>query len=122
MSTKEVRWTPYRLQEIRDCWVSTWHGFIAYFDVTVWVHAVYSRTPYPISKAHRPTNNRMYVASSHLLTETWTSVPAISPIDLPMPDRALLDLIASETRREDVGKEEKFDRIADLLSRHYRVT
>ncbi|KAI5667152.1 hypothetical protein M9H77_17005 [Catharanthus roseus] len=32
MTVDEVRWAPYRLQEIQDCWVSTWHGFIAYFD------------------------------------------------------------------------------------------
>ncbi|KAI5673903.1 hypothetical protein M9H77_14267 [Catharanthus roseus] len=32
MSADEVRWTPYKLQEIRYCWVFTWHGFIAYFD------------------------------------------------------------------------------------------
>ncbi|KAI5683192.1 hypothetical protein M9H77_04420 [Catharanthus roseus] len=65
MSTEKVRWTSYRLQEIRDCWVYTWHRFIAYFDV----------------------------------------------IESYMTDR-----------REDVGKEEKFDRIVDLLSRHYRST
>ncbi|KAI5678551.1 hypothetical protein M9H77_09501 [Catharanthus roseus] len=44
------------------------------------------------------------------------------PIDPPMPDRALLDLIAHEARREDAEKEEKFDRIVDLLSRYYRDT
>ncbi|KAI5667090.1 hypothetical protein M9H77_16943 [Catharanthus roseus] len=44
------------------------------------------------------------------------------PVDPTMPDRALLDLIAREARRKDTGKEEKFDRIADLLSRHYRTT
>ncbi|KAI5658460.1 hypothetical protein M9H77_27253 [Catharanthus roseus] len=32
MTADEVRWTPYRMQEIRDCWISTRHGFIAYFD------------------------------------------------------------------------------------------
>ncbi|KAI5659197.1 hypothetical protein M9H77_27990 [Catharanthus roseus] len=76
MSAEEVRWMLYGLQEIRDCWVSTWHGFIAVFDVV---------EPY-------------------------------------MPDRALLDLIARKARREDAGKKEKFDRIVDLLSRHYRGT
>ncbi|KAI5661226.1 hypothetical protein M9H77_20549 [Catharanthus roseus] len=32
MTSDEVRWIPYRTQDVRDCWVSTWHGFIAYFD------------------------------------------------------------------------------------------
>ncbi|KAI5660000.1 hypothetical protein M9H77_28793 [Catharanthus roseus] len=32
MTADEVRWISYRTQEIRACWVSTWHGFIAYFD------------------------------------------------------------------------------------------
>ncbi|KAI5680420.1 hypothetical protein M9H77_01647 [Catharanthus roseus] len=93
-------------------------------------------------------------APSHLLTETWTSVPVIPPstctddymqwfltrshprlqntvniphgfhvpVDPPMPDRTLLDLIACEARRKDAGIEEKFDRVANLLSRHYRGT
>ncbi|KAI5654119.1 hypothetical protein M9H77_31306 [Catharanthus roseus] len=32
MTADEVRWILYRSQDVRDCWVSTWHGFIAYFD------------------------------------------------------------------------------------------
>ncbi|KAI5650465.1 hypothetical protein M9H77_36470 [Catharanthus roseus] len=44
------------------------------------------------------------------------------PVDPPMPPQALLDLVAREARREDAGKEEKFDRIADLLLRHYRAS
>ncbi|KAI5669169.1 hypothetical protein M9H77_19022 [Catharanthus roseus] len=32
MTADEVMWVPYKMQEIRACWVSTWHGFIAYFD------------------------------------------------------------------------------------------
>ncbi|KAI5657903.1 hypothetical protein M9H77_26696 [Catharanthus roseus] len=32
MTADEVRWIPYRTQDVRDCWVLTWHGFIAYFD------------------------------------------------------------------------------------------
>ncbi|KAI5678018.1 hypothetical protein M9H77_08968 [Catharanthus roseus] len=124
--------------------------------------AMYSRTPY--QEARRPANNRMYVVrnlfvealwlevTSHLLTETWTSVSAIPPsactddymqwflprshpriqnpvniscgfhipTDPPMPPQALLDLIAPEARREDVRKEDKFDRMLDLLTRHYR--
>ncbi|KAI5671410.1 hypothetical protein M9H77_11774 [Catharanthus roseus] len=120
MSVEEVRWMSYSLQEIRDCWVSTWHGFITY------LYVVESYMP---DRAHKPANNRMYVvrnlfvgalwleAPSHLLTETWTSV-----LDPPMPDKAQLDLIAREARREDARKEENFDRIADLLSRHYRDT
>ncbi|KAI5662035.1 hypothetical protein M9H77_21358 [Catharanthus roseus] len=32
MIADEVRWMPYRTQDVRDCWVSTWHGFIAYVD------------------------------------------------------------------------------------------
>ncbi|KAI5667794.1 hypothetical protein M9H77_17647 [Catharanthus roseus] len=32
MTADEVRWMPYKTQDVRDCWVSTWRGFIAYFD------------------------------------------------------------------------------------------
>ncbi|KAI5659525.1 hypothetical protein M9H77_28318 [Catharanthus roseus] len=32
MTADEVRWTPYRSNEITDIWVSTYHGMIAYFD------------------------------------------------------------------------------------------
>ncbi|KAI5665839.1 hypothetical protein M9H77_15692 [Catharanthus roseus] len=32
MTDDEVRWISYRTQDVCDCWVSTWHGFIAYFD------------------------------------------------------------------------------------------
>ncbi|KAI5647641.1 hypothetical protein M9H77_33646 [Catharanthus roseus] len=90
-------------------------------------------------------------ASSHLLTETWTSVPAIPlsaytddyidwflprihpkiqnlvnvlrgfhvPVDLPMPASAFIDMIAHVVHRDDAGKEEKYDRIADFVKRHY---
>ncbi|KAI5653969.1 hypothetical protein M9H77_31156 [Catharanthus roseus] len=89
---------------------------------------------------------------SHLLTETWTSVPAIPhsackddyiqwflprshrsiqnpmnvprgfhlPVDPPMPTLAPIDLIAHEVHRDDAGEEERLDRIADLVKRHYR--
>ncbi|KAI5654362.1 hypothetical protein M9H77_31549 [Catharanthus roseus] len=32
MTADEVRWTPYKSDEISDLWVSTYHGMIAYFD------------------------------------------------------------------------------------------
>ncbi|KAI5676100.1 hypothetical protein M9H77_07050 [Catharanthus roseus] len=85
-------------------------------------------------EARRLANNKMYVvrnlfvealwfeAPSYLLTKTWTSVPTIPPIDHLMPPQALLDLITREARREDAGKEEKFDRVFDLLMRHYRAS
>ncbi|KAI5671076.1 hypothetical protein M9H77_11440 [Catharanthus roseus] len=44
-------------------------------------------------------------------------VPAVPS----MPPQALLDLIACEARREDARKKDKFDRITDLLMRHYRA-
>ncbi|KAI5658294.1 hypothetical protein M9H77_27087 [Catharanthus roseus] len=83
MTADEVRWIPYRTQDIRDCWVSTWYGFIAYFD------CVEPYMPEQPQEARRPPNNKMYVlrntfvealwleAPSHLLTESWTSVLAI---------------------------------------------
>ncbi|KAI5658649.1 hypothetical protein M9H77_27442 [Catharanthus roseus] len=130
MIADEVRWTPYRMQEIRDFWVSMWHRFIAYFDCV---------EPYIADRA-----------SSHSLTESWTSVPARPPsscledymnwfltrshsriqnpsniphgfhvlVDPPMLVEALLDLVASEASREDIGKEERLDRVLDLLRRH----
>ncbi|KAI5680869.1 hypothetical protein M9H77_02096 [Catharanthus roseus] len=93
-------------------------------------------------------------APSHLLTETWTSIPTILPsactndymewfllrthpriqnpinvsrefhvpVDLPMPASALMDMIAREVHRDDAEKEEKYDKIADLVKHHYWST
>ncbi|KAI5677860.1 hypothetical protein M9H77_08810 [Catharanthus roseus] len=103
-------------------------------------------------EACRPANNRMYVvrksfvealwleAPSHLLIETWTSVSTIPPsspqdiesherfrrfhvpVDPPMPVSALMDMIAREMHRNDTRKEEKYDKITDLVKRHYHST
>ncbi|KAI5657324.1 hypothetical protein M9H77_26117 [Catharanthus roseus] len=83
MTVDEVRWTPYRSDEITDIWVSTYHGMIAYFDCV---------EPYMLDREHRGrANNRVYMVKnvfiealwlevpSHLLTSTWTSIPAIPP-------------------------------------------
>ncbi|KAI5652271.1 hypothetical protein M9H77_29458 [Catharanthus roseus] len=82
MTADEVRWTPYRSDEIIDVWVSTYHGIIAYFDCV---------KPYMPDRQRRPANNRVYMvnnvfieafwleAPSPLLTSTWTSIPAIPP-------------------------------------------
>ncbi|KAI5678634.1 hypothetical protein M9H77_09584 [Catharanthus roseus] len=76
MTADEVRWVPYRTQDIRDCWVSTWHMFIAYFD------CMEPYMPDRPQETRRLPNNKMYVlrntlveAPLHLLTESWTSVP-----------------------------------------------
>ncbi|KAI5664516.1 hypothetical protein M9H77_23839 [Catharanthus roseus] len=89
-----------RTQDIRDCWVSTWHGFIAYFDCVepympdrilrqCGFRQCIPAHPIHPQDACRPLNNRMYVlrntfvealwleAHLHLLIESWTSVPAI---------------------------------------------
>ncbi|KAI5666765.1 hypothetical protein M9H77_16618 [Catharanthus roseus] len=76
MTADGVRWIPYRTQDIRDCWVSTWYS-------------VFPPTLSSLKRHAAPPNNRMFVlrntfvkelwleAPSHLLTESWTSVPAI---------------------------------------------
>ncbi|KAI5682155.1 hypothetical protein M9H77_03383 [Catharanthus roseus] len=43
------------------------------------------------------------------------------PVDPPILAKALLDLVACEASREDVGKEERLDRVLDLLRRHRRT-
>ncbi|KAI5680994.1 hypothetical protein M9H77_02221 [Catharanthus roseus] len=138
MTADEVLWTPYKTQEIWAYWVSTWHGFIAYFDCV---------EPYMPDKA------LWLEAPSHLLTESWTSVPVIlpssctddymewflsrshpriqNPANIPhgfhvpiastMPAQALLDLIARESTREDVDERERLHMVVDLLRRHYRT-
>ncbi|KAI5659924.1 hypothetical protein M9H77_28717 [Catharanthus roseus] len=70
MTADEVRWMLYRTQDVRDCWC-------------IPAHHIQPR------EARRLPNNRMYVlrntfvealwleVPSYLLTETWTSVPAI---------------------------------------------
>ncbi|KAI5668370.1 hypothetical protein M9H77_18223 [Catharanthus roseus] len=83
MTADEVRWTPYRSDEITDLWVSTYHGMVAYFDCV---------EPYMPDKEHRrPPINRVYMVNntfieafwletpSHLLTSTWTNIPTIPP-------------------------------------------
>ncbi|KAI5664773.1 hypothetical protein M9H77_24096 [Catharanthus roseus] len=87
-------------QDIHDCWVSTWHEFIAYFDCVepsmpdrvlrqFGFRLCIPAHPIQPQEVRRPLNNRMYVlrntfiealwleTPSHLLTESWTSVPAI---------------------------------------------
>ncbi|KAI5677718.1 hypothetical protein M9H77_08668 [Catharanthus roseus] len=87
-------------REIRACWVSTWHEFVAYVDYVEsymldWILRQFGYRqcipahPIQPQEARRLPNNRMYVlrntfmealwleAPSHLLTESWTSVPAI---------------------------------------------
>ncbi|KAI5678735.1 hypothetical protein M9H77_09685 [Catharanthus roseus] len=97
-------WTPYRPQEIRDCWVSTWHDFIMYFD------CIEAYMPDRVVRHHSRIQNPLNIPCRFNV-----------PVDSPMPPPAFLDLVAREARLEDVGKEEKFDRIADLLMRHYRA-
>ncbi|KAI5668489.1 hypothetical protein M9H77_18342 [Catharanthus roseus] len=87
-------------QEIHACWDSMWHGFIAKFDAPYipdrvlrqsgFRQCILAQTIQP-HEARRPPNDRMYVvrntfvealwleAPSHLLTESWTSVPTIPP-------------------------------------------
>ncbi|KAI5658331.1 hypothetical protein M9H77_27124 [Catharanthus roseus] len=126
MTANEVRRIPYKTQDIRDCWVSTWHGNT--FVETLWLEA-----------------------PSHLLTESWTSVPTIlasfcaddymdwylprtqpriqNPENIPsgynfpvapaMPPKALLDLIARECHRQDIDGDEFRRTVRDLLRKHY---
>ncbi|KAI5647837.1 hypothetical protein M9H77_33842 [Catharanthus roseus] len=149
MTADEVRWIPYRTQDIRDCWISTWHCIPAHL-IQPW-------------EARRPPNNRMYVlrntfvdalwleALSHLLTESWTSVPGIPtssctdhymdwylprthpkiqnlenvpsgynvPVAPSMPPKALLDLISRECHKQDIDGNEFQRRVRDLLRKHY---
>ncbi|KAI5676658.1 hypothetical protein M9H77_07608 [Catharanthus roseus] len=118
--------------------------------------------PIQPQEARRPLNKRMYVlrntfvealwlkAPSHLLIESWTSVPAIlasfctddymvwylprthrriqNPGNIPnynvpvtpaMPPKALLDLIACESHRQDIDGDEFRRMVRDLLRKHY---
>ncbi|KAI5652715.1 hypothetical protein M9H77_29902 [Catharanthus roseus] len=118
--------------------------------------------PIQLGEARRPPNNRMYIlrntfievlwleAPSHLLTETWTRVPAIPassctddymdwylscthpriqnsenipsgynvPIAPAMPPKALLDLIAHESYRQDIDGDKFRRRVRELLRQH----
>ncbi|KAI5668062.1 hypothetical protein M9H77_17915 [Catharanthus roseus] len=129
MTADEVLWTPYKTQEIQACWVSTWYGFIAYFDCV---------------EPYMPDRALWLEAPSHLLIESWTSVSTIplssctddymdwffhrshpriqDPSNIPrrfhvpvasaMPPQALFDLIAQR---------ERLHTVVDLLRRHYRA-
>ncbi|KAI5677852.1 hypothetical protein M9H77_08802 [Catharanthus roseus] len=65
-----------------------------------------------------------FLPCSHLQIQNPLNIPRgfHVTVDPPMPPQALLDLIAREARGKDAGKEDKFDRIADLLTRHYRAS
>ncbi|KAI5656552.1 hypothetical protein M9H77_25345 [Catharanthus roseus] len=86
MTADEVQWMLYRTQDVRDCWVSTWHGFIAYFDclepyMPDWVLRHLGRNADRLTRMYDLQNTFVetlwFEAPSHLLIETWTSVPAI---------------------------------------------
>ncbi|KAI5676747.1 hypothetical protein M9H77_07697 [Catharanthus roseus] len=145
MTADEIRWIPYMTQDVRDCWVSTWHGFIAYFD------CVEPYMPDQILRQNTFVEALWLEAPSYLLTETWTSVPAIpvssctddymewylprthpriqNPGNIPsgynvpvapvMPPKALLDLIARESHRQDIDGDEFRRRVRDFLRQHY---
>ncbi|KAI5650633.1 hypothetical protein M9H77_36638 [Catharanthus roseus] len=72
------------------------------------------------------TNDYMqwFLPRSHPRIQNPLNIPHgfYVPVDPSMPPQALLYLVARETRREDTRKEEKFDRIDDLLMRHYRAS
>ncbi|KAI5654466.1 hypothetical protein M9H77_31653 [Catharanthus roseus] len=105
--------------------------------------------PIRSQEARRPTNNRMSVVKNlfaealwleaplHLFTETWTSVPTIPPsactddymqwflprshprIQNPLNIPHGFHVPADPPMPPQTLKEEKFDRMLDLLTRHY---
>ncbi|KAI5681937.1 hypothetical protein M9H77_03165 [Catharanthus roseus] len=81
MTANEVRWVPYRMQEIRACWVSTWHGFIAYFDCV-----------------ERYMSDRVLRQFSNPRIQNPGNIPSGChlPVAPVMATQALLDLIARE--------------------------
>ncbi|KAI5674264.1 hypothetical protein M9H77_14628 [Catharanthus roseus] len=89
MTVDEVRYVPYRMQEIRTCWVSTWHGFIAYFG------CVEPYMPDHVLRYHPKIQNLVNIPSGFHLP--------VAPI---MPPQALLDLIAREATLEDLAYSE----------------
>ncbi|KAI5657806.1 hypothetical protein M9H77_26599 [Catharanthus roseus] len=106
MTADEVRWVSYRMQEIRTCWVSTWHGFIIYFDCV---------EPY--------MPDRVLRQFSHPRIQNLGNIPSgfRLPVALVMPPQALLDLIAREASREDLQDSELGCTVPDLLRKYYRA-
>ncbi|KAI5659503.1 hypothetical protein M9H77_28296 [Catharanthus roseus] len=85
MTADEVRWTPYKPEEITDPYMPD--RIVRQFGR---VQCIPSH-PIRSLKHRRPANNKVYMvknvfieelwleAPSHLLMETWTSVPTIPP-------------------------------------------
>ncbi|KAI5668684.1 hypothetical protein M9H77_18537 [Catharanthus roseus] len=108
--------------EIRHCWVSTWHVFIAYFNYVELYMPDRSWTSVStiLSSSRMEDYMNWFLPRNHLRIQNLSNTPRgfYVPVDPPMPAEALLDLVASEASREDVGKEERLDRVLDLLRRH----
>ncbi|KAI5666738.1 hypothetical protein M9H77_16591 [Catharanthus roseus] len=71
MKTDKVRWILYRTQEIRACWVSMWHGFIAYFD------CVEPYIPDQVLRHHGPVFRPFHRVPAWMITWVGTS-PAVT--------------------------------------------
>ncbi|KAI5662741.1 hypothetical protein M9H77_22064 [Catharanthus roseus] len=106
MTADEVRWVPYKMQEIWACWVSTWHDFIAYFDCV---------EPY--------MPDRILRQFGHLRIQNPGNIHSgfRLPVAPVMPSQALFDLIAREASREDLQDNELGCTVRDLLRKHYRA-
>ncbi|KAI5647814.1 hypothetical protein M9H77_33819 [Catharanthus roseus] len=85
MTADEVRWIPYRTQNIRDCWVSTRHGFTACFDC--------SCTSVPTILASSCTDDYMdwYLPRTHPRIQNPGNI--LSGYNVPVAPAIVIDMI-----------------------------
>ncbi|KAI5665924.1 hypothetical protein M9H77_15777 [Catharanthus roseus] len=125
MTANEMLWTPYWTEEIRACWISTWYGFIAYFDCVEPYMLDSSWTSVPAIPSSSCTDDYMewFLPRSHSRIQNPANIPCgfHVPVAPAMPPQALLDLIAREATRENADERERLHTVVDLLRRHYRA-
>ncbi|KAI5671276.1 hypothetical protein M9H77_11640 [Catharanthus roseus] len=122
-------------------------GIVRQFE---WVQCIPAHPIRP-QKHRRPVNNRVYMvknvfieelwleAPSHLLTSTWTSIPALPPsrctddympwfpcgVQLltaaPITSHVLLDMISRELDRDDIDDAMKVVRASDMIKKYHQI-
>ncbi|KAI5650550.1 hypothetical protein M9H77_36555 [Catharanthus roseus] len=125
MTVDEVRWTPYRSDEISDVWVSTYHGMIAYFDCV---------KPYMPDRVirHIPAIPPSWCTDDYMPWFLPRTHPRIQnpyrlprgmqmPTIAPITPQVLLDMVARELDRDDIDDATKVSRASDMIKRYHQT-
>ncbi|KAI5673398.1 hypothetical protein M9H77_13762 [Catharanthus roseus] len=103
MIADEVKWTPYRLEEIKDVW--TWTSF----TVVPTSHCTDDYMAWFLSRTHPR------IQSPERLPRGF-QLPTATPISKDV----LQDMITREVDRDDTDSDTKIRRISDMLRKYYQ--